>query len=89
MQSDQGWNSDIIPPAFRKGNAKTEEEWAVKIQKQMDYSMERIQRAMGRGMRTYGGLLYVSIYHFSSNSNLDMVGCLGSCVHTKTIRYFP
>ncbi|KAK0230120.1 hypothetical protein IW262DRAFT_1453031 [Armillaria fumosa] len=35
---------NIYPPAFRKGDAKTEEEWVLKIQKQMDYILARVSR---------------------------------------------
>ncbi|KAK0491665.1 hypothetical protein IW261DRAFT_1438902 [Armillaria novae-zelandiae] len=70
---------NLSPPVFRMGDAKTEEEWAVKIQKQMDYSMERIQLAMGQRMRTHGGQLLsriMSAYEDDRMFSLDLTGAV-------------
>ncbi|KAG7447815.1 uncharacterized protein BT62DRAFT_823263, partial [Guyanagaster necrorhizus] len=63
---------EMRPPAFRKGDAKTEQEWAVDIQEKMNYSMQKIQSVMGQRMRVYGGQLYVYDKIFS----LDLVGAV-------------
>ncbi len=55
---------EISPRAFPKGDAKTEEEWVVKVQKQMDYSIEQVQRAIGPRMRMYGRQVYVFTCRF-------------------------
>ncbi|KAK0190289.1 hypothetical protein F5146DRAFT_1043593 [Armillaria mellea] len=65
---------NISPPVFRKGDVKTEEEWVVKIQKQMDYSMEQIQRAMGQRMRTLSRIM--SAYEDDRMFSLDLVGAV-------------
>ncbi|KAK0447632.1 hypothetical protein EV421DRAFT_1706368 [Armillaria borealis] len=70
---------DMRPRAFSKGDAKTEEEWAVKIQKQMDYSMQQIQRAMGQCMRTYGRQLLsriMSAYEDDKIFSLYLIGAV-------------
>ncbi|KAK0243464.1 hypothetical protein EDD85DRAFT_762579 [Armillaria nabsnona] len=65
---------EISPRAFPKGDAKTEEEWVVKIQKQMDYSMEQIQRAIGPRMRMLSRIM--SAYEDDKIFSLDLIGAV-------------
>ncbi|KAK0439253.1 uncharacterized protein EV420DRAFT_1279692 [Desarmillaria tabescens] len=70
---------ELRPRVFQKGDAKTEQEWAVNIQKHMDYSMQKIQTAMAQRMRTYGGHLLsriMSSYEDDKIFSLDLVGAV-------------
>ncbi|KAK0236838.1 hypothetical protein EDD85DRAFT_1007048 [Armillaria nabsnona] len=66
----------IIP---RVGDAITEQQWAVKIQNQMDYSMKKIQGAMGQRIKSYGGQLLFCImgaYEDDKIFSLDLIGAV-------------
>ncbi|SJL02729.1 uncharacterized protein ARMOST_06065 [Armillaria ostoyae] len=69
---------ELNPHAFAKGDAKTQEEWVVKIQKQMDYSMQTIQRAMDPRMSLGGQMLFriVSAYKDDKIFSLDLIGAV-------------
>ncbi|KAK0189741.1 hypothetical protein F5146DRAFT_1052324 [Armillaria mellea] len=66
----------ILPHA---GNAKTEREWAVKIQNRMDYSMKKIRSAMGQRVKRYGEQVLSCImgaYEDDRIFSLDLIGAV-------------
>ncbi|KAG7447834.1 uncharacterized protein BT62DRAFT_948034, partial [Guyanagaster necrorhizus] len=70
---------EMRPPAFRKGDAITEQEWAVDIQEKMNYSMQKLQSIMGQRMRIHGGQLLpriMSAYEDAKIFSLDLVGAV-------------
>ncbi|KAK0499368.1 hypothetical protein EDD18DRAFT_1460302 [Armillaria luteobubalina] len=64
---------------FPKRGAKSEEEWVVKIQKEMEYSMQKLQRAMGYRV-SYGGeqvlVRIMSAYIDDKIFSLDLIGAV-------------
>ncbi|SJL02687.1 uncharacterized protein ARMOST_06021 [Armillaria ostoyae] len=79
---------EISPRAFPKGDAKTEEEWVAKIQKQMDYSMQQIQHAIGSRMGVYGGQVssrIMSAYEDDKIFSLDLIGAVGTFATVITV----
>ncbi|KAK0230085.1 hypothetical protein IW262DRAFT_1261796 [Armillaria fumosa] len=70
---------EIIPPAVPKGNTKLEEEWVVKIQKEMDYSMQKLQHAIGHRIEAYGEKVLfriMSVYTDDRIFSLDLTGAV-------------
>ncbi|KAK0472456.1 hypothetical protein IW261DRAFT_1343552 [Armillaria novae-zelandiae] len=68
----------LNPRAFAKGRAKTQEEWVVNIQKQMDYNMQALQRAMNHDSNLGGQMLFriVSAYKDDQIFSLDLIGAV-------------
>ncbi|KAK0190266.1 hypothetical protein F5146DRAFT_1193644 [Armillaria mellea] len=68
----------INPRPFAKADAKTQEEWVVNIQKQMDYSMEAFQRAMDHNPSIGEQMLFriVSAYKDDKIFSLNLIGAV-------------
>ncbi|KAK0499370.1 hypothetical protein EDD18DRAFT_1460304 [Armillaria luteobubalina] len=70
---------EIISNAVPKGNTKLEEEWVVKIQKEMYFNMQELKRTIGHHIEAYGEKVLfriMSVYTDDRIFSLDLAGAV-------------